>query len=235
MENRNLETTRQELATRLVQREVMCCASTLISGVAQIVGHVPYQVLRDAFCTDEDEIMDLCRRPDYEEAVRQFIMDDADVDQLEEIADEHGYWGDVLDDCLPTMKLEEPDDDDERRWTFAGTTETFDDEDEAREAAIEFSMDLIRKSVWELVNTQDEYQWVCNEYNLDTEYIEAYEHWICSSWLLKKLAEKGEITGDFAGFDIWGRCCTGQSISMDHVIQEIACELWSDELAEAGL
>lgn len=236
MENRNLETTRQELATRLVQREVMCCASTLISGVAQLVGHVPYRAMRDAFCTDEDEIMDLCRRPDYEEAARQFIMDDADVDQLEEIADEHGYWGDVLDDCLPELEeadIDPDDEDNDGRWTFLGAGENFTDVEDAREAAIEHSLDKIRASVWELVNTQDEYQWVCNEYSLDPDNIEVYEHWIVTDWLKRKLGERGEVVGDFAGLDIWGRCCTGQSISMDSVIQDIACELWADELPGA--
>lgn len=57
---------------------------------------------------------------------------------------------------------------------------------------------------------------------------DAYEHWIVSDWLAAKLAEKNElIDRDVLGLTIWGRCCTGQSITMDHVIKEIYSELVS--------
>lgn len=53
-----------------------------------------------------------------------------------------------------------------------------------------------------------------------------YEHWVVSDWLADKLKEKGEcICLHWQGLTIWGRCTTGQRISMDSVVCEIAEEL----------
>lgn len=68
-------------------------------------------------------------------------------------------------------------------------------------------------------------QWceLCDYCRIDPDTVEAYEHWIVSDWLVSKLKEKGEIVDrDFLGLTIWGRCTTGQSISMDHVMLSIA-------------
>ena len=49
-----------------------------------------------------------------------------------------------------------------------------------------------------------------------------YEYWAVSSWLARKLGEAGEaVHTDVFGHNIWGRCTTGQAISMDHVIREM--------------
>lgn len=57
------------------------------------------------------------------------------------------------------------------------------------------------------------------------------EHWFVSTWLAKKLACYGEAIIDHDAFDmpVWGRTTTGQGIAADHVIQEIAFDLWGDE------
>ena len=56
---------------------------------------------------------------------------------------------------------------------------------------------------------------------LDTEYKEIFEWWSCTDWLIKKLAEQGEpiLHTDYG--DYWGRCCTGQAILLDNVIETI--------------
>jgi hypothetical protein len=54
---------------------------------------------------------------------------------------------------------------------------------------------------------------------------EVYEHWIVSDWFAGKLKERGETTGELFNLTIWGRCTTGQAISIDHVISEIAAEM----------
>lgn len=54
---------------------------------------------------------------------------------------------------------------------------------------------------------------------------EVYEHWIVSSWLAGKLREQGESVGELFGLTIWGRTTTGQAISMDSVIQQIAANM----------
>lgn len=54
---------------------------------------------------------------------------------------------------------------------------------------------------------------------------EVYEHWIVSSWFAGKLKEQGESVGELFGLTIWGRTTTGQAISMDSVIQQIAANM----------
>ena len=51
---------------------------------------------------------------------------------------------------------------------------------------------------------------------------EIFEWWIVSDWLLNRLEERGEpiLRTDYG--DWWGRTCSGQAISLDCVIQEIA-------------
>lgn len=60
---------------------------------------------------------------------------------------------------------------------------------------------------------------------LDPWRYEAYEHWIVSEFLGRKLAEQGEMVGELFGFTIWGRCTTGQGIAMDGVIEAIASSM----------
>ena len=56
------------------------------------------------------------------------------------------------------------------------------------------------------------------------------EYWIVSDWLADKLIKKGEsVQKDFYGLTVWGRFTSGQSISIDYVIQQIAKELWDIE------
>ena len=64
---------------------------------------------------------------------------------------------------------------------------------------------------------------VCNEAEsqLD-EYKEIFEYWICSPWLISKLSERNEAVIEHE--QIWCRCTTGQSISIDGVIREIVKE-----------
>lgn len=62
----------------------------------------------------------------------------------------------------------------------------------------------------------------CADRNLDPEQREVYEHWIVSRWLANRLEERGEVVNhNFLGLPIWGRCTTGQSISIDSVIEDI--------------
>ena len=74
----------------------------------------------------------------------------------------------------------------------------------------------------------DTWQEICDLDNIDAyEYrCEVLEHWIVSEWLAEKLAEHGEsINMDFHGLVVWGRCTSGQHISMDGIIRTIADEV----------
>ena len=50
-------------------------------------------------------------------------------------------------------------------------------------------------------------------------YPEIYQWFSCSDWFIRALEEKGQCTLDG---EFWGRQCCGQSIILDHVVQEIA-------------
>jgi len=52
---------------------------------------------------------------------------------------------------------------------------------------------------------------------------EIFEWWVCSNFLIGKLAEKGEPVIEHE--QLWGRTCTGQAILLDGVISEICSEM----------
>ena len=59
----------------------------------------------------------------------------------------------------------------------------------------------------------------------EAEPQEIYEYWIVSPWLGKKLRDKGEPVLERWGGWIWGRTCTGQTISLDSVISSICYDM----------
>lgn len=78
------------------------------------------------------------------------------------------------------------------------------------------------ETIWTCENcnhilSEDEYE------NLDTEPDEIYEWWIVTPWFGEKLKDAGEVVLERYGGWIWGRCCSGQAISLDNVISEICC------------
>lgn len=50
---------------------------------------------------------------------------------------------------------------------------------------------------------------------------EPFEHWIVSSWLAERLAERGALVGEWCDLHIWGRETTEQAIILDGIISEI--------------
>lgn len=221
-EGRAKELKRQELGARFVAREVMCCASMLVSDLAKWDNGEHW-----------DDVINLLSQPDYETAGRDFIAE-ADLDTLEQITEEHGYWDDLLSECgVPDLVTQEIDG--VEHWTVkddrpGAVCPLYDDEDEAIVAAQLTVIDTIREKVAALVDADnDGWRELCKEHDLSCDDIEAYEHWIVTRWLAQELAARGEITGEIYGLSVWGRCATGQSISMDDVIQDIAMELWGDQ------
>ena len=61
-----------------------------------------------------------------------------------------------------------------------------------------------------------------------------YQAFLCSSYLMKKLEEKGELIINHlpSGEYWWGRGCCGQSIRSDYVIREIATDTILPEISE---
>lgn len=64
----------------------------------------------------------------------------------------------------------------------------------------------------------------CETVGIDLEGREVFEHWAVSGWLAGELQERGEtvVNADAWNLEIWARTTTGQAISMDWVIQDVA-------------
>jgi hypothetical protein len=54
---------------------------------------------------------------------------------------------------------------------------------------------------------------------------EIFEWWIVSDWLYEKLKAKGEPVLEWGNNSYWGRCCTGQAIMLDSVIDNICSDM----------
>jgi len=65
----------------------------------------------------------------------------------------------------------------------------------------------------------------CHTHNIDYDYREAYEHWIVTGYLAKKLETHGQMVGEVMGLTVWGRTTTGQAILLDGVISGICEEI----------
>ena len=76
------------------------------------------------------------------------------------------------------------------------------------------------------VETEEEIQEIRDN---GSDINEVYEHWLVSDWLLEKLKEQEEpiLETDYEAW--WGRTCSGQSIYLDHNIQELAYQYSYDE------
>lgn len=59
--------------------------------------------------------------------------------------------------------------------------------------------------------------------NLDEKENEICEWWIVTPWFGQKLKDAGEVTLERMMGWIWGRCGSGQAISLDNVISDICC------------
>ena len=57
---------------------------------------------------------------------------------------------------------------------------------------------------------------------------EIFEWWMVSVWLAEKLRSKGEPVLENKYGVWWGRCVSGQAISLDYVIQEIYDEVMGE-------
>lgn len=75
----------------------------------------------------------------------------------------------------------------------------------------------------------EEVQEIARSERLDPQVNEVYEHWVVSRYFASKLEGCGEtVSRDVipgCSCYVWGRTCTGQAISMDHVIAEIAANM----------
>lgn len=76
-------------------------------------------------------------------------------------------------------------------------------------------------------NWADELQAICDDLeSMDfDQQAEIYQWFRCDSYACRKLEEAGQCTLDG---NFWGRQCCGQSIELDHCIQKIAFDYYSE-------
>lgn len=223
--------TKQEI----IQDETLfqrACGLWVERNIGQCVSSLMYDVGRNLeecsriFDFDYDEALGWFQREDYEYVVDSFI-DDADLDDLETIADMVGDWSDVIGDIPTAVAVE--DEDGTETWVIPslGICET--DEDDANQGALVFHLDQIRAKVKALITNDSEYAEIGRHFNLDPDYDEVYEHWIVnSSWAADDLRAYGQIVFEFGGMTIFGRCTTGQSVLLDGWVRRLMRDLPED-------
>jgi len=223
--------TKQEI----IQDETLfqrACGLWVERNIGQCVSSLMYDVGRNLeecsriFDFDYDEAIGWFQCEDYEAKVDNFI-DDADLDDLETIADMVGYWSDVVGDIPTAVEIE--DEDGTETWVIPslGICET--DEDDANQGALVFHLDQIRAKVKALITNDSEYTEIGRHFNLDPDYTDILEHWVLPErWTANDLEAEGEVVFEFGGMRIWGRTTSGQSISIDYVIRNICKNLPDD-------
>jgi hypothetical protein len=240
------ETLFQRACSEWVNRNIGHCVSSLMSNVGNNLS-----TCAEIFDFDEDDARSWFETPDNEEAVRYFIMEEADFDQLAEAAEIAGYWDDVLSSCgipdaiqkekdelereigLLDVQMDDTSDEDLYR-RLTGERELLQDQlDELDdlEAYVnaQDKMKNVRQAVRNLFTEPDEYARAVSEFNLEPEYSEIYEHWVCESrWSADDLQAQGETVFEFCNLWIWARGTTGQSVSQDSVIRRITRDLPED-------
>lgn len=208
------------------------CGLWVERNIGQCVSSLMYDVGRNLeecsriFDFDYDEALGWFQREDYEYVVDSFI-DDADLDDLETIADMVGDWSDVIGDIPTAVAVE--DEDGTETWVIPslGICET--DEDDANQGALVFHLDQIRTKVKALITNDSEYAEIGRHFNLDPDYDEVYEYWIVtSSWAAADLRAYGQIVFEFGGLTIFGRCTTGQSVLLDGWARRLMRDLPDD-------
>lgn len=182
-----------------VERNIGQCVSSLMGDVGRNL-----EECSRIFDFDYDEALGWFQREDYSEVVSDFI-DDADLDDLETIANMVGYWSDVLGEVC------------------VGYTE------EGDLVPTQEQLEGIRTKVKALITNDSEYTEIGRHLNFDPDYTEILEHWVLPErWTANDLEAEGEVVFDFGGMTIWGRTTSGQSISIDYVIRNICKNLPED-------
>ena len=100
MNGMNFESKRQELASRLVAREVYYCVSSLVSTLSALAQNCDSRVLRGEYLDWEEDILPLLESINYEEALRAWVMDTdgVDVQSLESAVEIDNDWDGFLEE-----------------------------------------------------------------------------------------------------------------------------------------
>lgn len=234
------------------------CNAWVYRYIGQCVSSLMYDIGRNLeecsriFDFDYDEAMGWFQNEDWESVVDDFIIRNADFDELEQIAEMVGYWSDVceevgcsvstweaLKDALERRIAELEDEidaceeDSDQQDILEDQKSDLQSEYDEIESFEDYVKKLdkeedLRHAIAALITNADEYREVGQEFNLDPCYDEIYEHWLCDTYTGNVLKSYGQTVFEFGNLTIWGRMTTGQSISIDGVIRRIVKELDDD-------
>lgn len=218
--------------TRLFQE---ACRIAIREGLGQNIWEVvsAAQSHPAAFDLDQEEVYGWSEVKNYTEAVRSYLANEADADELETAADIVGYWSDVKDTAkvpqVVEVEVDGGEGDTEYEYRLTIETETrvgrttydagdhvFDDEDDANELAVLSVSDAIADAIMDLATSDEEVEEIAEELGVEPDTYEVYEYYSIEGYQLKKFLEnQGELVFHLAGFDVWGRTCTGQAVYID--------------------
>jgi len=185
----------QRIRSDLVRREVVTCLSCLVSD---LLLHPEVCQILDI---DYDELMNLAENRNAREGVEEWISDFPP-----EVID---WLMRDFDTDVETAYLEQHEDPDGDREQWLR-----DNKSTAKELANQCLASLDGSEVEDLANKYD-----CWEVR------ECFEYWAVSSFFADDLRDLGESVGELYQWRIWGRCTTGQMISQDYVIAEVAARM----------
>lgn len=239
----NINAKNQDIARKLVDREVYYCASTLIHELAQKAEHFPEY--------EEDLYGAFEGIPDYEEAAQEagwkqapdgtFFIEDENQYYLSENLNERG----LLNVSVHRLDYPGQGSNGAEIWAFNGTSDEAatldgsDDFDATNPETVEEHLKELKILPEDATLSDDEdgdfetsdadsWQELCDEESIDVDDYrpDIYEHWIVSNWLADKLEAHGhKVLKDFFGMAVWCRPTTGQAILLDGVITEICNEM----------
>lgn len=189
-------------ADQLVQQHIIYCVSTLFTALTELSSNTPHQAWESAFCESIDSVYDWHSVNNWESAANEWL-DDTPVLDLEDAADSVGYWSD---------------------WLASNDIVSLSD---YLEANPEQEVRLKTSAVTYIKDQCGNWREFCSDMRIDCEghTLEVYEHWVVTDWLASKLRGHDEVVFEFAGLTVWGRTTTGQSVSMDYVIERVAAEV----------
>lgn len=196
----------QQIKRKFVEREVIQCVSYLVSHFLQNT-----EALTGSNY-DYEDLMDLCVQNINTVCADQFryVIDHDERGEFRATVYDIDEEGDDNNDIY-NFKLENQEE-------FEQMGEEIDDLSNLNDV----------ESYLKEHNIIPEHATLIDEYDVpetEEETHEAYEHWVVTDWLARKLDEKDEITGELFGLTIWGRCTSGQAILLDCVIGEICSDL----------
>ena len=206
----------QEELSRFVDNNVIYCVSTLVDDLFE-KEMISYDDIENLYCYEE-----ICNE---QGKYVQFYSNDELESEKERVQD----MLDTLDDDIACAEGNIEDLEYDLDMLKADISENGDGPTKAQAEQIEDLEGKLDEAHCHITSLQDFYAnleaYQDRLEDIEEEPQEIYEWWIVDSWFAKKLAAKGQaiLTCDY--FTAWGRTCTGQSIHLDYVIEEIYKEL----------